>query len=808
MPDKAILEAQGVSVAAWKKLLTLPKPKKVKGAGMTVVKYDNEKLNTLQERIRTRTINGRNYCTKNYRTIRACDLIWDAPYRQVSPTLLWNIADTCKTTEEAEKALTMFGFDLNSSFTVDTDPKTGKEIKKLNLPMFFALTIPLVHGMLSMRKAKIVNDRNKPFFFDYPPAVNTRKNRLKCSAVKSRMRKMSQQYNYLASLDQAVHQMLLYPQGALMFTQENWHWEEQLRQKRKKKSTDTKPDKAAKKDKKEDDKYEKYVTKEGLRYFLPHPSRTFWDRSHPVRTFNTETGCDWGGHFKVLTFKELRKNKDLWNLDAVSMGDVTWWNDNASFLNMFFNNCVVSAPSAANMPTTGRGQDDRENAVSYGNYYSIAEDDKSCIVYEYRERLIPKDEGLGDYEYPIWARFMCAGDGTIVHAEPLCYRAILSLRDNGDESKVEDASMGLKLAPFQDQLSQLIAQYVLSVKQNLAQYTLIDENILDKAAIAKLKNLGEGFFRTLNIQTFDGKKTHRQRDNIGEAIYSHRFPQIDTQSILTAARTVIELAERVNNFSSQEVGQAASHEQSKAEVVQLGGTTTNALQYIGIPVDSFMYAWGCQVFEAWVNEGEDEFTAEIQYEEGVDKALLEELGFEFVEEPDKNAGHAHVRGKVSKVLPELLSFSLMPNSGDERTDSEVARVISEMVRDMLRNPVTAQAIGADQAIALYNAIAKLLKLPLDAPLKNTGMTPEKQAEQAKAQLKQLVDQVKVQFGQELEMKLLNEVKQGLVPMLKSEEALKQKIDIIWSMLKLPQINGPGQPGSTDGAPNGAPAVVA
>lgn len=806
MTDKAILEAMGVSVSAWKKILTLPKPKKVKGGGMTVVKYDNEKLDALQERVRARCSSGRDYCTKNYRTIRACDLIWDAPYRQVSPTLLSSIAENCKTTEEAEKALTMYGFDLASSFTTDLDPKTGKEIKKLNIPMFFALTIPLVHGMLSMRKAKIVNDRNKAFFFDYPPAVNTRKNRLKCSAVKSRMRVMSQQYNYLASLDQAVHQMLLYPQGALMFTQENWHWEEQLRQKRKKKSTDAKPDKAAKKDKKEEDKYEKYVTKEGLRYFLPHPSRTFRDRSHPERTFNTETGCDWGGHFKVLCFKELQNNKELWNLDSVSMGDVSWWTDNTSFLNLFFNNCVIAAPSST-LPATSRGKTDRDASVTEGNYYSIADKDKSCIVYEYRERLIPKDEGLGDYEYPIWARFMCAGDGTIVYAEPLCYRAILSLRDNGDESKVEDASMGLKLAPFQDQLSQLVAQYVLSVKQNLAQYTLIDENILDKNAIARLKNLGEGFFRTLNIQTFDGKKTHRQRDNIGAAIYSHRFPQIDTQSILTAARAVIELAERVNNFSSQEVGQAASHEQSKAEVVQLGGTTTNALQYIGIPVDAFMHAWGCQTYEAWVNEGEDEFTAEIPYEEEVDKPLLKELGFDFVEEPDKNAGRAHVKGKLSKVLADLLSFSMLPNSGDDRADGETARVLAEWSRDMLAGPYGV-AIGADQAIALQNAIAKLLKLPLDAPLKNTGMTPEKQAEQARGELKKLVDQVKDQFAQELEVKLLNEVKEGLVPMLKRDEELTRKVDTIWNLLKLPSINGPGDPSATGAAPAGTQQIAA
>lgn len=801
MVNKQILKDHGVSVEDWKRLLTLPKPRKVKGGGHSAVEYGDDKLKAFAEKVRTRVMSGRDQCTNNYRTIRALDLIWDAPYRQVSPTLLWDIAETSKTTEEAEKALKMYGFDLNTAFTIEKDPKTGADIKKLNAPLFFAVTIPLVHGMLTTRKAKIVNDRNRPDFFDYPPAINTKKNRVKCSAVKARMRVMSQQYNYLSTLDQAVHQMLLYG-NSLMFTQENWHWEEQLR-KKKKNSADAKPDKPEKKKKgKEDSKYEKYVTKEGLRYFMPHPSRTFWDRSHPVRTFNTETGCDWGGHFKVLTYKELRKNKELWNLDSVSMGDVSWWNSNASFLNLFFNTCVISAPST-NLPATARGGGDRETDINYGNYYGTADDDKAVVTYEYRERIIPKDEGLGDYEHPIWARFMCAGDGTIVYGEPLCYRAIISFKDNGDESKVEDASMGLKLAPFQDQLSNLISQYILSVKQNLAQYTLIDKNILGPEQVEKLKNRGENWFRTLNIDTFDGKMTHRQRDNIGNAIYSHRFPQLDTQSILQAARTVIELAERVLQFSSQEVGQAASHEQSKAEVVQLGGVTSNILKYTGIPIDGAMHAWGCQTYEAWVNEGDEEFTADLPYEEDVTDEVLKELGFEVVEKDDRK-GRNYVKGKKSKVFSDLLSFAMLPNSADRKVDAEMARIISELTRDMLNNPVMSAAIGEDQAVALYNTIAKLLELPLDTPLKNTGMTPEKKTEQAKEQLSQLVDQVKAQFAGEIEGKLLNEVKQGLVPMLKKDEELSRKVDTIWQLLKLPPIDGQPLPNTAAAGPGASP----
>ena len=80
MIDKSILEAHGVTVEKWKTLLTLPTPKKVKGKA-TTVKYGNDKLDALAERIRSRTQYGRDQCSKNFRTIRALDLIWDAPYR-------------------------------------------------------------------------------------------------------------------------------------------------------------------------------------------------------------------------------------------------------------------------------------------------------------------------------------------------------------------------------------------------------------------------------------------------------------------------------------------------------------------------------------------------------------------------------------------------------------------------------------------------------------------------------------------------------------------------------------------------------
>ena len=769
--DISILKKHGCSPEAWRKLFETPeKPSKKKKA-----EPNDDPVRELKERIKARICAGRDYNLRNFETIYALDLIWDTPFRQVSPTLLAGIVGRYKTTDETEKALKAFGFDV-ASLIVDTgrkDPKTKQPIKAVSVPAFFNVMVPLVRAYLNIRRAKIVNDRNRRPLIPYQPAVNNEHYRVKTQVLSNRIQTMSDQYDYLETLNQNVFQMLLYPYS-LMFTMEGWHYEEQLRVGK-------------------DGNEEEYVSREGLRHYSPHPSRSYSDQAYPMKSFNSDSGCKWGGHWKVLRYRDLKKMEGFYNLDRISIGNTDWWTGATNFFNSVYNSCVMAVPAAV-QATPG----DREQELIEGLYYNESYDDKSVMFVEHREKVNPKADGLGDYPYDIWARFVTAGDGTVIYAEPLGYRAIICWKDNGDEKRLQDASLALQLTPFQDQLSNLLTQYIYAVKQNLANITLFDKNVLKSSkdgsgeyeTVKKIKNLGESLFRGLNLVEMDLKELARGQYSAPQAFYSHRFPQMDTNAILQAMKVIIDMAERVLQFSSQEVAQAATHEQTKAEVNIISGTTTNVLQYTGIPVDSAIKAWGEQLYDAWMNYGEDDFEAQIPADTPISEEDLEKMGITLLDKPLGREDQLSVKVKKSAVA--LLSFAFVPDNQSRVTDTEAATAMATFVRDLMSNPITGAAIGPEQAISLANQIAKLAGLRLETKLRNTGAMPQQEAQQV---LEQVLATV------------LPQVKEGMAAVMDELGNAEKKVDALYQILNLPESNGAPPPIQTPPAPAGPPAPV-
>jgi hypothetical protein len=772
--DLAILEKHGCSAEAWKKLFEIPeKPTKKKKSEKDV---PDDPLKDVKERIRSRETNGRDYNFANFETIYALDLIWDTPFRQVSPTLLAGIVGRYKTTDETLNALKAFGFNL-TDVLVDTgrkDPKTKQPIKAVSVPAFFNVLVPLVRAYLNIRRAKIVNDRNRRPLIPYQAAINNEKTRVKTQVLSNRIQAMADQYDYLETLNQNVFQMLLYPYS-LMFTMEGWHYQDQLR------STGGKE--------------EVFTEREGLRYHSPHPSRTYWDQSYPMKTFNSGSGCRWGGHWKVLRYREVKKMEGFYNLDRISIGNIGWWTGAGAtnFFNSVYNSCVMAVPSLGATPPG-----DREEELIRG-IYNDSYDDKSVMFVEHREIVNPKADGLGSYPYDTWARFVSAGDGTIIYAEPLGYNPIICWKDNGDEKRIQDASLALQLVPFQDQLSNLLTQYIYAVKQNLANITLIDKNIFKKSAdgsgeyaeLKKIKNLGENWYRGLNLVEMDTKELLRAQYSAPQAFYSHRFPQMDTNAILQAMKVVIDMAERVLQFSSQEVAQAATHEQTKAEVNIISGTTTNVLQYTGIPVDGAIKAWGEQLYDAWMNYGDDDFEAQVPADTPLTKEQLKDMGIDLLDEPTNREDQLRVRVKKSAVA--LLSFAFVPDNQSRVTDTEAATAMATFVRDLMSNPITGAAVGPEQAISLANQIAKMAGLRLEAKLRNTGAMPQQEAQQV---LEQVLATV------------LPEVKKGMAGVLDQLAGVEKKVDTIYQMANIPPpTNGAPGPIQTPSAPPGPQAPI-
>lgn len=730
MVDLRILKANKCTAEDWRKIFEgrdrahmlvrkdqrdptiIKKPKKQKSK--------TDKIDELMERIYNRICNGREWNFQNYQIAYAMDLIWDAPFRQVNPTMIAAVCEQHgKNTEEVKSIMKGLGLDFDAILKTSKDPKSGKEITTIDVPTFFAVTVPLVRSYHTVRRARIINDRNRDPFIQYKAATQTKENRTRCEVLTSRVQQTAKHYDYLGALNQMVFQMLLYPSGCLAFTKEEWHKSEQLRYKKDGKET------------------EQYTVREGLRYHIPHPTRTFWDQAHPLRTFNTDTGCSYAGYWQVMRYGDIEDNKGFYNTDRITVGDTGWFTGGSQFWRLVYSSCTVKVPTIT-VPDTAPDAMDREQYILDNPYYNGDMRDHSVMLCEYREKLNPKQWGLGDYDHDVWCRFVVAGDGTIVYAAPMGYTPVVPCRDNGDDKRMGDASLALQLAPFQDQLSNLLTQFLLTVKQNLANFTLVDKSTVDTDSLKKMLNEGETYFRGLNIQTFDSRQMRVLQVDPKGAVIPHRFPPLDTNGIVLAMKLVIDMAERVLQFSSQEIAQAASHEQTKAEVEKIHATTTNILEFTCIPVDQAMDSMAQQNYEAVMNYGEDEFYAQIPSDHEIDEKRLEALGITQDEDGETLDKKIKVKAKKRPAL-ELDSFATVPPNSKRQTNWEASQAMGQFVQVLASNQQLAMAIGPQQFIDLANEIATLAGIELPAPLRN--VTEETQKQMASDLLKQTVDAV-------------------------------------------------------------------
>lgn len=798
MVTKAILEKHGCTPEEWRKKLEFPTaigssfldPEQEKP------KTEDERITRLRRRIRSRTESGRNYNFSNYRLYHALDIIWATAFNQVGPTVMLDVIKKYegKSTEEITSALKSLGLDSAGMFIDgDKDPKTGAPTKLLNIPVFLSVTIPLVSAYLLIRRAKLFNDRNVKPFIKIESLINSMPDRTRCEVLTSRIQTMCEQYGYLHSFNQALFMFLLYGQ-CLQFTLEEWHFEQQ---KKYASEQDVAADKAKEKSSGLTIEAEmEYTVKEGLRFYHPHPTRTYFDPAHPLWTLNTGTGCEYAGFWRVLRWKEIDGTEGYYNKHRVSWGSDQFFATNLHFFNSVYNTCCMDWPSV-NYPAECKEGKDREAYFASNAYYGESRGEQAVVVTEHREIINPKEDGLGDYDYPIWARFVIAGDGTIIYAAPCCYDPVTVLRDNGDDLRMQDASLGLKLIGFQDQVSNLISQFVYSAKQNLTNVTLVDQNVVDQNFLDKLQNLGESMLRKINFFKYDSKNLAMRGLNQQKAFESHRFPQMDTNGIMQALKACIDLAERVLQFSSQEVAQAATHEQTKAEMDLIKDSTTNILRYTGFPVDDFLSAQARQIYEALMAHGDDDFYAVIPHDSKVTQEDLKKLGITYIEEPSKGDKKVMVRAKRSALI--LWAFAHAPAAQDRKDNIEVARMMSELIRDwFMNNPMGLAALGPDQLVDIANLISKFAGLPFERPIRNASHTTEQASQAAQEQLKSLVDQV------------LTDMKKGMVPIMQSVQQNTADIAQLKSALGIPENPNaaPTQPGAAaPGEVSPAPALA-
>lgn len=715
----------------------------------------NPKVKELVELGATRIDEGMKRSLASARTYWAIDRAYDVAQRQVSFTLVDGLLNSGRSQESILSTVKAWGLDRMLS-PVYKDGKqvleaTGDPSMKLDLPTFFNLYVPLVQAYTKIRWAKLFNDRNLTPLYKFDPIRLTQKNRLKAQIITDRVQRMATEMNYKEDERQSMLQALLYG-ICINFPMEDWYSEKQTILDGKKQKTIT--------------------VREGLRYAIPHPSRTIYDLSHRLPTLNTNTGVEWAGYWDIVRFGEIDRDKRYWNTDQIdaSYGRFKWPQSSAWKIYGELFPCVAQFPSITSVtPTVG----DHER-VSKAFYYTAAEKDQGITICPMFMRVIPSEWDLYDYDSPVWHRFVYAAEENVIYCSPLAYCPGVAYLYDYDQNRDPNTSLGLELLPWQDMLGNYLTQYLLSVKRNLGKVVFWNTDILDQKYVNEIKNLGEKLYRDLNLIPFSGRELGWQQTTQRDAFYPVVFPNLSTQEIAQAINMLIMVMERMLGYSSQEVGAPAAHEQSATEVNIISLNTSTRQEFTGSFIDAAIQARKVQLYDALMAYSDDEIMAEVAELNDADRKALEDMGFKVEEEATSNDVKVGIKGNKSAL--RIDGFAQERDGVNRIQDSKIAATMIQTFQAIFSNQVILQHTSIQNLVDMFNQILVYAGLPRDFRLK---LDPKATAEQQQANVQQqlqVMQQVAAKVSQAVVGQELGKVADGLkatlAPMAQQQQELQ------------------------------------
>lgn len=688
------------------------------------------KIVELTSQIINRVYQGRLLNLRDFKYYAACDMAFDAPFQQSTATIVKSsiagkrFPDVQQIVDEYKA----WGMEATHAINEQKLPNNLGKFYTIDPPRFSEVIVPLTTAYLLIRVAKIFNDRNQSPFLRYTPSRFTRKEFLKCEIISDLENKKAVSLGYTNLLRQAILQGFHYS-TCWMIPSEMWYSEQEpvgdyvkLKEPKKSEKEEPTPNEA------EDvnPKRKTRTKREGLRYHLPHPTRTYYDLKWRPSTINSDSGISYFGHWSLYNYSDL-KGMGFWNLDTLPFGKTDWLSSPIS--GQYFKEvypCVGQFPCG----DQGHVKDRPGEAIRYSNYTT----DAKVFLTDHFQKIVPKEYGFGDCEFPVWFRFVVGNESTVFYAEPLLYTPALWLGIDVNELAPRSPSLTLQILPFQDQISNILSQILNTQKQNLSRVNFYNTNFIDKSVIDQIKAAGDAKYAGAIWVEYDGSKFEAMQGQLNQLFTEFKFQPQDISPLVNSISTIISIMERLLNMSPQEVGATASHEQTREEIRTISGHTSQRVAFSGYGVDDFMDAWKRQLFDADMAYGDDQFVAQVAYTPEREK-LIKEMGFTIDEKGDEEHG-AVISGKLS----DLRTDTFAPNrEGPNRpNDQAVGQIIMQTVTAVASNPLLAQAIGAKPMLELLTEAAVMAGAPRDFRLMvDPKAAPEAQQAQVQEQLSQV-----------------------------------------------------------------------
>lgn len=704
------------------------------------------------------------FSLKNYQLYAAADVAYDTSVITKANIPLMLYAQGKIDVKEASTALSRIP---DSSKYVSRDATNIR----VDLPKFLEVNVNLCRSIVDRRlAAQAVKYGNLWPYYKYEARGTSQVSKLRADCMSQRSDIMADQFDHRHHEVQVMRDMFKYGH-CVDFVRSAWeaahHW----------KGSPEGPE-ALKSE----------VTKEGLCFVNPHPSRVFWDASEPLASINSDIGCSYIGFWDVARYSSVSNNPAYWNRDSVSWTATMWDMLMAyqSYLSQFYD--TITPPTKFMNTTDIAGDNDRKN---YVGLYSSEMTDAGVMVTQYYRKLIPKNYGLGDYPYEVWMRFVVGGDKTVIYAEflpstPACYYGL-----NEDDNRMCNVSMVHQLMPFQDQMTNLFTWLMEVVRADLIKIINVNTDAFDGDDKKNLKDLRERLKNfNLSCAPIINEVSLNKLSEMGinpasavQIVETRGSGNLITEIVVAMSR-VIEMAEKLTNVSQNEQGQPAPREISATETNAIAATTNNVYQFIGDAIDEGRAAKKRIIYESVVNCSEAQLVLPV--EGRYTRKTVNSAGFDVVEDESeteserKGSSRVTVIGTAKKLEHDYIFTS---RDGSERNvNTHAANTIMQLVGQLMAMPAIVQAVGKEKLYEMINEVFRLSGAAVDLKLEVAEGEDSGFGSDAVAQMQQLLGAVMQQM-----QALAEAVKQNSTDLASQTAVNQQQEQAIASMQSLAEL---------------------
>lgn len=697
--DYDVLKKFGCTEDAIRALFTAKADEKVPGSTELA-----GKRKTWEDRIQSRIQEGALWGLKNHQFFQAADLAWDSNLitKELVPLQLY--AQGKIQFKELAPTLAQLSPELQAKFIKKDEKGTPVGV---NIPEFHKVVINLVRSLITKRTGSLTMRYDKQFpFFKYEPLGTSNVSKLRGDVLSQRVEIMTNQYGYRHDLEQSIRDMLLYGYS-LEFPCSAWDRERGLRKKKVAAGMGT-----------DQFEVEAFIAREGLAFKRVHPTRAFYDMAYPLSTINTDTGCTYAGHWNTVPYRTVCDNPRFFNRNQIQF-DTSFASKLIGYRNYW---ALYSAASPINFPLVNgmsadaAGSNEREKITGY---YSTEDKDRTIMLTEYFERVIPRDVGLGEYPYPVWVRLVVASDRTVVFGEIMPCTPVTYMGYNCSDSKVLNNSYAHDAMPFQDQMSNMFTNLLMAQRSALIKILTLDlDAVRDPQMINRIRAIvsGEEIYTTPMLVEYQSAVAADSGTNPKDILGINETQALaDPTLYFRSILQVLALAERMLGTSANESAQSEPREISATESSNISQSVNTSLAFMGKGVDEAVAAKKRQIYEALMACGHNKIVVPVvnRYRSETIKAA----GFEVFDEtaegeglPENYIGDGSAVKRVTVTGEKqalVYEYNFSSRDGSERpSDPKAAEIMVRLLEPLSRLPGVIQSMGKT---AFYDYLSTIVR---------------------------------------------------------------------------------------------------